>query len=111
MKTGYEELDKRITLTKEKKEVLLLVLTYPEIPLHNNPAEIAIRELVIKKKISYGTKTEDGKMAWENMMTILDTCRKLGVNFFDYVKDIFSGEYKMVRLSDIIVERALTSSA
>lgn len=54
---------------------------HTRIPLHNNPAEIALRELVIKKRISYGTKSEDGRLAWENMMTILDTCRKHGVSF------------------------------
>ena len=42
--TRYEELDKRIALTKKKKEELLLVLRFPEIPLHNNPAELALRE-------------------------------------------------------------------
>lgn len=56
-KTGYEELDKRIELTKAKRERLLLVLTYPQIPLHNNPAEIALREFVLKRKISYGTRS------------------------------------------------------
>ena len=105
-KTGYEELDKRIALTRKKKEKLLLVLTYPQIPLHNNPAEIALRELVIKKRISYGTKSEDGKIAWENMMTILDTCRKHDVSFMDYVKDIFSKRYAMPRLSTLILEKA-----
>ena len=105
-KTGYEELDKRIDLTRKKKEKLLLVLTYPQIPLHNNPAEIALRELVIKKRISYGTKSEDGKIAWENMMTILDTCRKHDVSFMDYVKDIFSKRYAMPRLSTLILEKA-----
>ncbi|RJS69175.1 transposase [Methanophagales archaeon] len=44
IETGYEELDKRIALTKKKKEELLLVLRFPEIPLHNNPAELALRE-------------------------------------------------------------------
>jgi uncharacterized small protein (DUF1192 family) len=34
IKTGYAELDKRIALSKEKKEKLLLVLKFPEIPLH-----------------------------------------------------------------------------
>lgn len=105
-KTGYEELDKRIALTRKKKEKLLLVLTYPQIPLHNNPAEIALRELVIKKRTSYGTKSEDGKIAWENMMTILDTCRKHDVSFMDYVKDIFSKRYAMSRLSTLILEKA-----
>ena len=78
-KTGYEELDKRIALTKEKKEELLLVLKFPEILLHNNPAELALREGVVKRKISNGTRSDDGKAAWENMMSIMDTCRKHGI--------------------------------
>jgi regulator of replication initiation timing len=104
--TGYSELDKRIELTREKKDKLLAVLVHPEIPLHNNPAEIALREFVLKRKISHGTRSEAGRIAWENMMSILDTCRKLGVNFIDYVRDIYSGEYQMSRLADLILERA-----
>ena len=34
--TGYKTLDDRIAMTKKKKEELLLVLDYPNIPLHNN---------------------------------------------------------------------------
>ena len=109
-KTGYNELDKRIALTRKKKDKLLLVLTYPWIPLHNNPAEIALRELVIKKRISYGTKSDDGKTAWENMMTLLDTCRKQGVNFLDYIEDIFSKRYSMPRLSSLILKKAIINS-
>ena len=82
------------------------MLKYPQIPLHNNPAEIALRELVIKKKISYGTKSEEGRIAWENMMTIMDTCRKHNVSFMEYVKDIFSERYSMPRLSILILEKA-----
>jgi len=106
METGYAVLDDRIMKTRKKKEKLLLVLDYPGIPLHNNPAEIALRELVIKKRISYGTKSEKGRVAWENMMTIMDTCRKHDVSFMEYVKDIFSGCYNMPRLSTLILEKA-----
>src|SRR5450756_3090335 len=82
--TGYAELDKRIALSKEKKEELLIVLKFPEIPLHNNPAELALREGVVKRKISNGTRSEDGKAAWENMMSIMDTCRKHGISSVSY---------------------------
>ena len=62
-KTGYEELDKRTALTKQKKEELLLVLRSPKIPLHHNTAELALRELLVKRKISNGTRSEDGRTA------------------------------------------------
>lgn len=109
-KTGYEEVDKRIALTKEKKDELLLVLNFPEIPLHNNPAELALREGVVKRKISNGTRSDDGKAAWENMMSIMDTCRKHGISLFDYIKDIFSGKREMTRLSALIAQKASVNS-
>jgi hypothetical protein len=100
--TGYGELDNRIKLTMAKKENLLLVLEYPEIPLHNNPAELALRKYVIKIKISFGTKTKEGASCWETFFSILDTCRKLGVNFRDYLYDRISNEYKMPSLASLI---------
>ena len=103
MVTGYETLDKRIAMTKKKKEELLLVLDYPNVPLHNNCAEIAVREGVIKRKISYGTRSDPGRLAWENMLSIMDTCRKLGVSFYRYILDIFSNCYSTPRLSDLIL--------
>lgn len=100
--TGYFELDKRIALTYDDQDKLLLVLDFPEIPLHNNGSEIAVREGVLKRKISYGTRSELGKAAWENMLSILDTCRKQKVNFYMYIKDIYSNSFSMPRLADMI---------
>ena len=100
-KTGYSELDRRIALTKGKEAELLLVLDYPTTPLHNNTVEIAVWEGAIKRKISYGTRSEGGRTTWENMLSILDTCRKQGASFFEYVCDIFSNRYTMPRLSEL----------
>jgi len=100
--TGYETLDKRIAMTKKKRGELLMILEYPNVPLHNNIAEIAVREGVIKRKISYGTRSDLGKLAWENMLSIMDTCRKLGVSFYKYLLDIFFNRYSMPRLSELI---------
>jgi hypothetical protein len=44
----------------------------------------------MKRKISGGIKTDEGARAWENNMSILATCKKLGVNFFDFMKDVFA---------------------
>ena len=104
--TGYDELDERIRLTKAKKENLLVVLDYPDTPLHNNPAELALRMYVIKRKISFGTRTEQGTKSWETFFTILDTCRKLGVNFRDYLYDRISKQYNMPSLASLIKQAA-----
>ncbi len=59
-KTGYEQLDERKRLTALKVDELLLVLEHPELPLHNNPAELAARTIVQRRNISYATQTEQG---------------------------------------------------
>ena len=66
------------------------MLDYPEVPLHNNLSENGLREIVMKRKISGGVETEDGLTAWENNMSILATCKKLGVSFYDFIKGVFS---------------------
>jgi len=88
--TSYEQLNKRLALTLGKKNELLVVLDYPEIPLHNNLSENGLREMVIKRKISGGVETEAGKVAWENNMSILGTCKKLGISFYEFMKEVYS---------------------
>ncbi len=54
-KSGYQQLDKRKQLTSLKVLELLLVLEHPELPLHNNSAELAARTIVQRRNISYAT--------------------------------------------------------
>ncbi len=107
-KTGYDDLDNRIQLTNAKKDNLLVVLDYPDTPLHNNPAELALRMYVIKRKISFGTRTCEGTQSWETFFTIMDTCFKLGINFRDYLYDRISNQNKMPSLSSLIPSPPLT---
>jgi hypothetical protein len=59
-KTGYEQLDDRIAKTLAKRRELLLVLEHPELPLHNNPAELGARAQVRKRDVSLHTMTDEG---------------------------------------------------
>jgi hypothetical protein len=104
--TGYDELDRRIALTRQKKRELLLVLDFPEVPLDNNEAERALREYVIKRKISNGTRTDDGTEAWEVFLSLLDTCRKNDVNFYDYLCDRILRSYEMPSLASVVLAHA-----
>jgi len=74
--TGCEALDERIAKTRAKKQSLLLVLEYPELPLHNNASELGVRRRVRKRDVSFGPRTEAGKRAWDTFMTLAETTRK-----------------------------------
>lgn len=104
--TGYRALDERIAKTHAKKACLLMVLTHPEIPLHNNPAELGARARVRKRDVSFGPRTRAGAKAWDTFMTLAGTARKLGVSFYHYIHDRVSGAYQMPALADLIPERA-----
>jgi hypothetical protein len=104
--TGYDALDQRIAKTRAKKLCLLMVLSHPEIPLHNNPAELGARARVRKRDVSFGPRTREGAQAWDTFMTLAETATKLGVSFYHYIHDRVSGAYQMPSLADLIEERA-----
>jgi hypothetical protein len=104
--TGYQALDERIAKTRAKKRCLLMVLAHPEIPLHNNPAELGARARVRKRDVSFGPRTRDGAKAWDTFMTLAETATKLGVSFYHYIHDRVSGAYQMPSLANLIAERA-----
>jgi len=104
--TGYDALDERIAKSKAKKPFLLMVLEHPEIPLHNNPAELGARRRGRKRKISSGPRSEDGKKAWDTFETLAATAKKLDVSFYDCIYDRVSGAYEMPSLADLITRRA-----
>ena len=104
--TGYYALDQRIAKTMDKKSFLLMVLEHPEIPLHNNPAELGARTRVRKRVVSFGTRTDEGTKAWDTFMSLSATARKLGINFYSYLYDRISGAFNIPKLADIIEQKA-----
>lgn len=104
--SGYDALDDRIQKTRAHKDELLMVLSHPEIPLHNNAAELAARRRVRKRDVSFGPRSELGKNCWDTFMTLSATAAKLGVNFYHYLKDRLSEKREIPPLADLIRERA-----
>ena len=104
--SGYAELDKRIASTRSNKGSLLLVLKFPELPLHNNPAELGARGRVRKRDVSFGPRTEDGKQAWDTFMTLAATTKKLNVSFYEYVRDRVLKKNAIPPLSELITKAA-----
>jgi len=104
--SGYDALDARIVKTREKKAALLMVLKHPEIPLHNNPAELEARQRVRKRDVSFGPRTQDGVKAWDTFMSLAATTRKLGISFYQYVHDRVSQAHQIPPLANLIEARA-----
>ena len=104
--TGYDQLDERKRLTALKIDELLLVLEHPELPLHNNPAELAARTMVQRRNISYATQTQQGTKAWDIFMSLVDTTRKLGISFFEYIRNRISQIENIPSLGTIIREKS-----
>lgn len=92
--------------TLSRKEGLLRVLDYPELPLHNNDSERDIREYVKKRKISGSTRSELGRRARDTFASLKKTCKKLEVCFWDYLRDRTGKLGQIKPLSDLIAEKA-----
>ena len=103
--TGYPALDERIAKSRTKKEYLLMVLNYPELPLHNNGSELEARVQARKRDVSLHTMTADGTQANDTFLTIVRTAKKLDVNPYEYIYDRVSKRYHLTALADLIKGR------
>jgi hypothetical protein len=84
-RTGFAKLDRLLQRLHTNKTELLLVLERPEVPLHTNGSERDLRPQVIKRKISGGTRSNQGRNCRDAFLGLLLTCAKLGFSFWDYL--------------------------
>ena len=101
-KTDYDQLNERILKTKAKITELLLVLKYPNIPLHNNVSENSARDEKQYQDVSLQTKSKAGTKAKDTFMSLVGTCKKLGVISMDFINDRICKTFKMPLLADLI---------
>lgn len=105
--TGYDQLDERKQVSFAKKVQLLAVLEHPELPLHNNPAELGARQRVRKRDVSLQTCKAAGLRAWDTFQSLVESAKKLGVNSYAYFYDRISGKYALPSLAQLIAEKSL----
>jgi len=110
-KTCFVSLNQALKRIHKNKRELLLVLDRPDIPLHNNLSEGDIREYVKRRKISGSTRSDTGRSCRDTFASLKKTCRKLGISFWEYLKDRLSGERAIPSLADLIRLRAEQSAA
>ena len=89
-KTNFVTLDRLLKRLHQRRHEFLRVLERPDIPMHTNGSENDIRCQVIKRKISGGTRSDDGRDCRDAFLSLMKTCAKLGINFWDYLGDRLS---------------------
>jgi hypothetical protein len=104
--SGYQSLDSCKARTLGKRESLLMVLSHPELLLHNNPAELAARQRVRKRDVSLQARTTEGIAAWDTFQSLVATAKKLGVNLFSYFFDRITQASSLPSLAALIEQRA-----
>ena len=110
-KTESAAINDLLKNTLSRREGLLKVLDYPGISLHNNDSERDIREYVKKRKISGSTRSQLGRQARDTFASLKKTCKKLGVCFWDYLRDR-TGQFGQIKpLCDLIAKKAMTNPA
>jgi len=110
-RTVYPSINNVLNDLREHQADLLRVLEHPEVPLHNNASEADIRDYVKKRKISGSTRSDDGRRCRDTFASLKKTCRKLGIRFWEYLRDRIGGLGQIPRLADLIRERAAEAAA
>jgi hypothetical protein len=105
-RTGFPSVDGVLKEMSGHRSDLLRVLGQPEVPLHNNLSEGHVRDYVKKRKISGSTRSEAGPAARDVFASLKKTCRRLGVNFWDYLPDRVRGHGEIPRLAVLIRAKA-----
>lgn len=103
--TQYEELDKVIEGTLANKQNLLMPLEFPDLPLHNNAAELAARRVVRKRDISLHTWSTWGTKLRDAFLSIIQTAYKHDVSPYQFICDRISEKNQMPSLATLMLER------
>ena len=90
------------------REEMLKALDHPGLPLHNNDSERDIRGVAKRRNISGSTKSEEGKALRDGLMTLKQTCARLGMSFMGYLKSWFMRE--PADLASIVREKYRTEA-
>ena len=91
------------------REEMLKALDHPGLPLHNNDSERDIRGVAKRRNISGTTRSEEGRVFRDGLMTLKQTCARLGVSLWGYLTGWSMRQ--PVDLADIVRKKYRTPAA
>ncbi|NOG82434.1 MAG: IS66 family transposase [Planctomycetes bacterium] len=76
-----------IDKVRRQQPRILTFVRHPGVPCHNNFAEYLIRIGVLKRKISGGSKSEEGAKAYAVLLSIFTTCKLRKIPFLRFIRE------------------------
>jgi transposase len=89
----YEVADKVRALAREilnDWDAVIAFVHDPTLPPTNNDAERALRHAVIARRISFGTRTDEGSRCYAAALSVIETCRKRALDVATYARNLFA---------------------
>ena len=75
-------------------EAITAFVGNPDLPPTNNDAETALRHAVIARRISYGTRTDEGSRAYTAILSVIETCRRRKLDAWNYITNAVAAARK-----------------
>ena len=87
-----ETLRKRLLDPKKEYHRLFTFLKYPEVQPTNNQAEQSLRNMVIFRKICFGTRSNDGSDSHSVLPSLLLTAKRQGKHPLAFFQTLFTAD-------------------
>ena len=84
-KNPNDLLQQIIKKVRKQRPRILTFVEHPDVPCHNNYGEYLIRIGVLKRKVSFGSKSAHGAKAYATLLSIYTTCKLRNINFIDFL--------------------------
>lgn len=103
-------LGEAISYTLNHWDGLLTYLDYPFVEISNNGSERSIKPMVLSRRNWLFAGSEEGGRTAATIMSIIETCKRLNINPFEYMKDVLTRfpSAKTSQIDDFLPDRWLT---
>lgn len=75
-----------IDKVSRQKDYILTFVRFDGVPKHNNFGEYVIKRGILKRKVSGGSTSAEGALAYARIQSVAMTCQLRGLSFRDYLR-------------------------
>ncbi len=103
------KLAEAVTYTRNRWPALLVYLDHPFVEISNNGSERSIKPMVLSRKNWLFAGSEEGGKTAATIMSLIETCKRLRINPFEYLKDVLTRfpSAKTSQIDDFLPDRWL----